>query len=42
MELIPGDRFKIGISNEGADYTVPTDRNLSRVVHVIVGYIKVK
>jgi hypothetical protein len=42
MELIPGDRFKVGIINEGADYTVPTGRTLSRIVHVIVGYIKVK
>jgi hypothetical protein len=42
MELIPGDKFKVGISNEEADYTVPTGRTLSRVAHVIVGYIKVK
>jgi hypothetical protein len=42
MELIPGDKFKIGIINEGEDYTVPTGRTLSRVAHVIVGYIKVK
>jgi hypothetical protein len=41
MELIPGDRFKVGISNEGADYTVPTGRTLSRVAHVVVAYVKV-
>jgi len=42
IELLPGDKLKIGILNETADYTVPTGKTLNRIVHVVALYQKAK
>jgi len=41
ITLVPGDRLKITMINNGGDYTVPTGRTLYQICHVVAVYEKV-